>query len=176
MIIKIDDIEYNIKMSEADKYKLNSFLQQKQIEQQHLIGMEKAKDNQSFYYLNEVNNPIEGDALYLYNKSFSEEDLYEIANYYTDEDLCEEDGLKNILLNQLRRYARMCNKNRLDWNCFQQDKYYITYDYSINKLKVYSTNIDRQIHEVYFINKDDAYNAIEKFKNYLLCYYTKYNC
>ena len=101
-------------------------------------------------------------------------EYYELANYYSDKTVAENNARADKLMRQLRRFAvehRECGVNLNDINT---EKHYICYDYESNKLESTYTFCARVFGAIYFDSKETARAAIDEFRDELIWYFTEY--
>ena len=101
-------------------------------------------------------------------------EYYELANYYSDKTVAENNTRADKLMRQLRRFAvehRECGVNFNDTNA---KKYYICYDYASDELEVSSVVFSKNFGAIYFDSEETANAAIDEFRDELIWYFTEY--
>ena len=101
-------------------------------------------------------------------------DLYDNANYYSNINIANNNARADNLMRQLRRFAVENRKNDIDWTNRIQDKYYLYYNYLDEKIHIKSCISYRKFGQISFDTEETAQQAIEKFKDELLWYFTEY--
>jgi len=134
-------------------------------------GYERVKTNESFWY-----TTVDGDVRRAkeLNNSCSDE-MYETANYYSNEKVAEDNARADRLFRCMRRFAAKNNKDVLNWHDSNESKYYIAYDYLDNRIAVDYNVISNTLGTVYFSSKEVAEQAIDKYRNELVWYFTEYH-
>lgn len=104
------------------------------------------------------------------------EEEYNSANYFSDEQLAEDRARFFDLYNQLVRFKAENDRKipENDWYDVTVSKWFISYDYEFDEIKVYAVDCIKRFGEVYFSTKECAEKAAEKFKNELLWYFRGY--
>ena len=105
---------------------------------------------------------------------YSDEEVYESGNYYSDPDVAANNIRVDNLMRKLRRFAVENRKDNINWENRGQDKYYLGYEYSNKKIYIGSIQSFRDFGQIYFDTKETAQLAIEIFKDELLWYFTEY--
>ena len=105
---------------------------------------------------------------------YSDEEVYESGNYYSDPDVAANNIRADNLMRKLRRFAVENRKDNINWENRGQDKYYLGYDYSNKKIYIGSIQSFRDFGQIYFDTKETTQLAIEIFKDELLWYFTEY--
>jgi hypothetical protein len=105
----------------------------------------------------------------------SDDDLnYDIANYYSNRTVAENNARADKLMRQLRRFSVEHRNNELDWNDIDQGKYTILFDYLRHGLEVVAVTFSRRFGSIYFDSKETAQRAIYTFRDELTWYFTEY--
>ena len=99
---------------------------------------------------------------------------YKNANYYSDKKVAENNARADRLMRQLRRFAVENAENELNWKNTNQCKYFIYYDYELNRISNGFLNPFRDSFQIYFDTKETSQKAIETFKDELMWYFTEY--
>ena len=95
------------------------------------------------------------------------------ANYYSSEEVAQNNARVDQLMRQLRRFAVENRKDKIDWNDGKKHKYNICYSYSTQEIFVDFKSNCRNF-EIYFDSCGVAERAIEEFKDELIWYFTEY--
>ena len=114
-------------------------------------------------------------------KMFSEEhsgeydnDVYNAANYYSNESVAANNARADRLMRQLRRFAVEHRKNELNWNNNGQNKFFIYYDYILGELDIGYEYANRGPFIIFFDTRQTAQKAIDTFHDELIWYFTEY--
>ena len=105
---------------------------------------------------------------------YSDEEVYESGNYYSDPDVAANNARADKLMRQLRRFAVENRKVDIDWTNANQNKHYLYYDYVNKEFFINSASYGRTFGQIYFDTKETAQRALEIFKDELLWYFTEY--
>ena len=98
---------------------------------------------------------------------------HEIANYYSDETVAENNVRADRLMRQLRRFAVEHRQNEIDWSNSKY-KYTIRYGHnSENFIQTWEVN-GQNFGCIWFDSPDAVKLAIETFKDELIWYFTEY--
>lgn len=100
--------------------------------------------------------------------------FYDLANYYESEFVAAQNARADTLMRQLRRFAVEHRTKELNWNDYNQRKFYIGYDC---KRKVFDIECDTDYitsHTVYFDSYESAEDAMHVFTSELKWYFTEY--
>lgn len=100
-------------------------------------------------------------------------DCYEIANYYSDETVAQNNTRADALMRRLRRFAVEHRENKIEW-CNHKANSFIFYNRVADKLEVAGNDAYQAFGIVYFDSKKTAELAIEEFKDELIWYFTEY--
>lgn len=108
-------------------------------------------------------------------KNFSlDEQLYEIANYYSDKTVAENNARADKLMRQLRRFAVEHREKEIDWNNWEQKKCKICFDYHGKELFADHFSYLKDLFGIYFDSEKTAKLALETFRDELIWYFTEY--
>lgn len=99
---------------------------------------------------------------------------YNTANYYSSEDLAENNARADKLMRQLRRFAVEHRENELDWSKRATSKWFIEYDYQERGLYAAYHCSCRHFGGIYFDSAVICDAAIEEFKDELVWLFTEY--
>lgn len=100
--------------------------------------------------------------------------LFEMADYYSDNTVYENNYRADTLMRQLRRFAVENRKRNIDWNSISNKKWYIYYSYGENKICADFMGHRRDFGNIYFDSQETVQKAIDQFKVELLWYFTEY--
>ena len=101
-------------------------------------------------------------------------EYYELANYYSDKTVAENNARADKLMRQLRRFAVEHRGHEVDFNSTETAKHYIYYDCIHDELDITFTFFARVFGMVYFDSEEAANAAIDKFRDELIWYFTEY--
>ena len=101
-------------------------------------------------------------------------EYYELANYYSDKPIAENNVRADKLMRQLRRFAVEHRECEVNFNNINTEKYYMYYDYDDNELGVSFVFRTRNFGAIYFDSKETVNAAIDKFHDELIWYFTEY--
>lgn len=106
----------------------------------------------------------------------TDENIYEAANYYSNQTVAENNARADKLMRQLRRFAVEHRQEPLDWLDDNHAIYCISYDYKLDSfLEVWGdVYTDRDFGVVYFDSYETAKLAMDTFKDELIWYFTEY--
>lgn len=143
---------------------------QELIAPQKKTGYERVNIGETFYSVRAdgtVFEPIE-------NHGTTHDLYYGIANYYSSVEVAEDDARADELMHQLRRFAVEHRNKELNWNDYDQRKFYIGYDCKCKLLDVECDTDYITSHTVYFDSYESAEDAISVFATELKWYFTEY--
>lgn len=143
---------------------------QKLLTPQKKTGYERVEKGSSYDYV---------DANGFVEESFEDcddfdDDVYNTANYYSSDEVADNNARADELMRQLRRFAVEHRKNEINWNNKDQNKFCILYDYSDNEVAVERDVYGRYHGVVYFNSVGTAQLAIGTFHDELIWYFTEY--
>ena len=132
-------------------------------------GYERVKIGEPFFW-------EYGDKVVWETESHDYDDnkLYEVANYYSDKTVAENNARADKLMRQLRRFAVEHRKSGLNWSDTAQRKYYIYYNRRDNKIDIGYVIFGRDFGSIYFDTEEAAEAALSTFKDELTWYFTEY--
>lgn len=145
----------------------------KDLEQPKKTGYESLKDNKADYYYVSFQGVVEPSSS-SYNNPRYATNCYEIANYYSDETVAENNARADALMRKLRRFAVEHREKEFCWNDETQLKYEIYYYHKDQDIKISPYQNCQNFGSVYFDTLKTAKAAIEEFKDELLWYFTEY--
>ena len=103
-----------------------------------------------------------------------DDELYESGNYYSNRELAINNSRADELLRKLRRFVAENNDSKIDWTDSEQEKWVITYDYSINDIVILSGHFSKHFGQITFTSEEIAERAVKMFKKELMWYFTEY--
>lgn len=104
----------------------------------------------------------------------TDNESYEVANYYSDKTVAQNNARADKLMRQLRRFAVEHRENELQWKINGQNKYIIYYNYTSDDIQVYYGINSQYLGCVYFDSQETAREAIKTFYDELIWYFTEY--
>ena len=99
---------------------------------------------------------------------------YDDANYYSSAEVAKNNARADKLMRQLRRFSIENRKSKPDWTTRKTHKHYIVYNHSESIIEAEYGFMLESFGIVYFDSKELAEQAIRKFKNELIWYFTEY--
>ena len=124
----------------------------------------------TYYFVSSIGDVMECEESGLPTDNIS----YDVANYYQNELIAENNARADKLMRQLRRFAVEHREKSLDWNDELTPKHYIMYSHKDGEL---STNLGYRCNAFGSINFDTvetAELAIKTFHDELVWYFTEY--
>ena len=158
----VEGREFPIEIHDPELHKLLKPLEK--------TGYERVEDNQ-FYYNVYVDDEIDD------NKEedlSADDDMYNIANYYSDRAVAENNARADRLMRQLRRFAVEHRESKPDWKDSYTRKYYLKYNHDIQDIVADFCHYLQFFGAIYFEDEDMANLAIETFHDELIWYFTEY--
>ena len=101
-------------------------------------------------------------------------EYYELANYYSDKTVAENNARADKLVRQLRRFAVEHREHGVNLNDTNTEKYYVYYDYRNDALGVSLVSRTRNFGAIYFDSEETLNVAIDEFYSELIWYFTEY--
>lgn len=106
------------------------------------------------------------------NDTFYDESCWKFGNYYNTKEEAEFAKQKQLIYQELKRYALEHNTEEIDWTNNSSSKFYITYGYQNNELIIDNMQTIKSPNTVYFTSEKIAENAIkaigkDRIKKYL---------
>ena len=168
--LKMNDKSVQAEISEGQLKELGL------VEQLKKLGLleERSRTGYEMYYV--INTKDDSMINVKEFKDETDEQYYNIGNYYNDKVIAENNARADRLLRQLRQWQAANDKviSISDWKNDNIFKYHINYDYFNDFSFVTYTARYRSPNNIYFTSKEKAEDAIEQFKNELIWYFTKY--
>ena len=160
LIVEGKEFEININHPELEEL----------IKPEKKSGYERVKFKERYYSIcidgvvsdtNEGNYPLDNN-------------LYYIANYYSDKTIAENNARADRLMRQLRRFAVEHRKKEIDWNNYNEVKWNVYFDYSEEDFFINYCPHQKDLFGIYFDSEKTAELAIETFHDELIWYFTEY--
>ena len=159
----INNKEFKIDISEEELEELENKLRP--------TGYERVDKGCDYVYISDCGELVAGNADLYSGLSGSR---YDIANYYSDVNVAENNARADKLMRQLRRFSAEHRQNALDWYKSAQDKYYIFFNHHINKPLIENNQFMHTYGTIYFDSYAAAELAIDTFRDELVWYFTEY--
>ena len=159
----IEGKEIEIEISEEEYKKLQPSEEKK-------TGYERVPESDIYFYAH--SGGYVGTASEDYCNIDNE--YYELANYYSDKPVAENNARADKLMRQLRRFAVEHRECEVNFNNINTEKYYICYDYASDELEVSSVVFSKNFGAIYFDSIKVASAAINEFHDELIWYFTEY--
>ena len=143
------------------------------LEERSRTGYERVKKDEMYYVINtKVDSMINVKEF----KDETDEQYYNIGNYYSDKTIAENNARADRLLRQLRQWQAQNDEpiSVEDWNNESKKKWFIIYSYSSEEMYAEYYYFMRLPNAIYFATKEKAEEAIEVFRDELLWYFTEY--
>lgn len=99
---------------------------------------------------------------------------YTAANYYTSEEVANNNARADQLVRQLRRFAVEHREHEIDWKDTDQSKWSIGFDHNQNELYTYEKLCRSVFGVTYFDSQEAANSAATAFHDELIWYFTEY--
>ncbi len=159
----IEDKEIEIEISEEEYKKLQPSEEKK-------TGYERVPESDIYFYAH--SGGYVGTASEDYCNIDNE--YYELANYYSDKTVAENNARADQLMRQLRRFAVEHRKRGVNFNDVNTRQYCIYYDYGNNTLGTAFTLYAKTFGTILFDSEETANAAIDEFHDELIWYFTEY--
>lgn len=159
----IDGKEIEINISEEEYRKLQSPKEKK-------TGYERVEVGEEFYYVSASSKVELGDDDYV----SIDNEYYDIGNYYSSKIVAKNNARAEKLMRQLRRFAVEHRDSKIDWNDHMSMKFYIVYNPANSDLRVGQGCMLCYFGDIYFDSEIIAQDAINKFHDELIWYFTEY--
>ena len=159
----IEGKEIEIEISEEEYKKLQS-------EEEKKTGYERVPEYDGFYY--ESSEATVEDGLEEHTKL--DDEYYDIANYYSDKTVAENNARADKLVRQLRRFAVEHRECEVNFNNINTKKYCIDYDYDDGELRISFVFRSKKFGAIYFDSEETTQAAIDEFHDELIWYFTEY--
>jgi hypothetical protein len=159
----VNNQEIEVEISEEECKKL-------QITDKKETGYERVKQGSIHYYLDFTGEPSDDYD----DRNRWNEQAYEVANYYSDLTVAENNARADKLMRQLRRFAVEHREKELVWNDIMQRKYSIMFEHIDRKIYVSDISTLKYFGHIYFDSRSTAQLAIDTFRDELIWYFTEY--
>ena len=159
----IEDKEIEIEISEEEYKKLQPSEEKK-------TGYERVAENHDFYY--ESSKAIVESGFD--ERCYIDDDYYDVANYYSDKTVAENNARADKLMRQLRRFSVEHRGRGVDFNSTETAKHYIYYDCVRDELRTTYTFYAGVFGVIYFDSEETAQAAIDAFRDELIWYFAEY--
>ena len=159
----IEDREIEVEISEEEYKKLQPSEKKK-------TGYERVSESDIYFYAH--SGGYVGTASEDYCNIDNE--YYELANYYSDKTVAENNVRADKLMRQLRRFSAEHRECEVDFNSTETEKHYIYYDCVRDELRTTYTFVARVFGVIYFDSEETAQAAIDEFRDELMWYFTEY--
>ena len=133
-------------------------------------GYERAADNEFYCYVSCDNSVRDDTDEYL----GVDNDVHNVANYYSNKTVAENNARADKLMRQLRRFAVEHRASRPNWKDSNTRKYYLKYNHDIQDIAVDFCHYIQFFGAICFEDEDMANLAIETFHDELIWYFTEY--
>ena len=159
----IEGKEIEIEISEEEYKKLQSSEEKK-------TGYERVPESDIYFYAHS------GGYVGIASEDYCniDNEYYELANYYSDKTVAENNARADKLMRQLRRFAVEHRERGVSFDDINIEKYYICYDYASDELEVSSVVFSKNFGAIYFDSIKVARAAIDEFHDELIWYFTEY--
>ena len=135
-----------------------------QLTDEQVTEIEKPKKITGFERVEEGEISFSIDATgTIYSRNMYFEDLYNNANYYTDESLAEWCNRNDTLNRKMRRWAAEHNTEPIDWEDRCSDTCFISYNYEHKEVDITHCYATARAGVVYFCMREIAEEAIKEF-------------
>ena len=139
-------------------------------EQMRALGIELLRTNpfervepfEWYYFINslgEVDNTYDDGTC---ARGGCGEEQFNVANYCTDKAIMEQRALHETLNRLLWRYSMEHDGDKIDWNSFDQQKWFIFVDVDDGRMHVDNIRICVRPGNIYFHTQETAKNAIKE--------------
>ena len=159
----IEDKEIEIEISEEEYKKLQPSEEKK-------TGYERVQESDIYFYAH--SGGYVGTASEDYCNIDNE--YYELANYYSDKTVAENNTRADKLMRQLRRFSVEHRECGVDFNSAKTEKHYIYYNYDYNELRTTYMFYAKHFGVIHFDSEETANAAIDEFHDELIWYFTEY--
>lgn len=138
-------------------------------ENEQVLSVWKPKENEKFYYIL-CDGGIYGDKFDSANLQNSE--IVHIGNYYKTEEEAEFEAQREKFTRLFRKYVKE-HSEPLDWENFEQEKWYCAYNYLFSRIEYHSVYSYQHTFQIYASSKEILQDAIkfigeDNFKKYIL--------
>ena len=143
------------------------------IKERSRTGYERVKKGEMYYVINTKDDSM------MNIKEFNDEtdeQCYNIGNYYNDKIIAENNARADRLLRCLRQWQAANDKtiSISDWKNEGIIKYFIAYNYRSSLFEIGRCSRRREPNIIYFTTKDKVSKAVKNFRDELEWYFTEY--
>ena len=131
-------------------------------------GWNRLNEQKKYYFNDSLNATIWNYE----NNDNTDNKLYNVANYFSSEELAEKIAFKQMLERKLMRFSAEHEGDKIDLKDVNKQKYYICYNYHTNKLEISIFYSYCNFGGVYFYSEEVVQQAIKEFKDDLIKYFT----
>lgn len=174
--LKMNDKSVQAEISEGQLKELGLVEQLKKLgllEERSRTGYERVKKDEMYYVINTKDDSMINVKEF---KDETDEQYYNIGNYYNDKVIAENNARADRLLRQLRQWQAANDKaiSISDWKNDEINKYFITYNYRSSLFEIGRSSQRREPNIIYFTTKGKVTEAIKNFRNELEWYFSEY--
>lgn len=119
-----------------------------------ITGFERVEEGESYFSIDAIGT--------IYSRNIYFEELYNNANYYTDESLAEWCNRNDTLNRKMRRWATEHNTYPIDWES-SESKWYIYYNCKYEDIEIGENKENCSAERVYYQDYSTAEAACEEF-------------
>lgn len=133
-------------------------------------GYEKTNAAHKYYFVNSLNEVV-------CDVDCSDPDnyaRYNAANYYSDEEVAENNARADKLMRQLRRFAVEHRERDIDWDNSEENKYVITFNHALDRLGAEENQALQSFGSIVFNTRELAQLAADTFHDELMWYFIEY--
>ena len=132
-------------------------------------GYERLESTEPYWAVDEI-----GVCGHAYEEENIIDEIYDNANYYSEETVAENNARADKLMRQLRRFAVEHRENDIDWKESVNKKWHIAYSYDSASLCIDTAHCLRHCGMIYFDSRATCDLVIEAFHDELIWYFTEY--
>lgn len=142
----------------------------RQLTKNKRTGYEIVEKGKPYYFVDKYG----GASSFLSDGGDVDEELYQVANYFSDEGLAKDRARALALHDRLERFAAEHKKKEFDWNNPDQKKYLIYFDYDSRAVCLTWHYVHKTYGQIYFDTEKTARLAFGTFRDELIWYFTEY--
>ncbi len=132
-------------------------------------GYERLEENCDYFY----EDAEGGSCVAMEMNRDGDNKSYDVANYYSDRTVAENNARADKLMRQLRRFAVEHRENDVDWHSMSK-KYYIRFGHGDLSLWAETEIMGQGFGMITFDTKEACELAINTFRKELIWYFTEY--
>ena len=159
----IEGKEIEIEISEEEYKKLQPSEEKK-------TGYERVSKSSDYFYVS-YNDKVDATVEDCYDV---DNECYELANYYSDKTVAENNARADKLMRQLRRFSVEHREDEVNLDDIKTKKFFITYNYENNEIRLGYTLQLKAFGAIYFDSREVVNIAIDEFHDELIWYFTEY--